>query len=318
VWEFTRKITTRATETLSSALLGGSTTMSMGGGASAAIRFGRTVLQVSSRSELAFVAASIAYYAFVSLLPLLLLLLVVFSTIGGKALAEDATDLAEAYLTPQGQELIADALSGSGDEVGASVAGLVILLWSALRVFRAMDLAFARIYGTSADRSLLSGLEKSVLVLIAIGLALAVMTATGAVFTRLEVVPYIGLLSPVVVLAGLAAIFFPMYYLFPNADVTIREVLPGAVVAAIGWASLKSLFEFYVATASQYQAYGVVGGVILLVTWLYFGGFVLLFGVVINVVAAGRVELDEPESDEGESRFQEALAHSRRLWREGR
>ena len=120
------------------------------------------------------------------------------------------------------------------------------------------------------------------------------------------------------VLAGLAAIFFPMYYLFPNADVTIREVLPGAVVAAISWASPKSLFEFYVATASQYQAYGVVDGVILLVTWLYFGGFVLLFGVVINVVAAGRVELDEPESDEGESRFQEALAHSRRLWREGR
>jgi membrane protein len=315
---FTRKITTRATETLSSAPLGGSTTMSMGGGASAAVRFGRTVLQVSSRSELAFMAASIAYYAFVSLLPLLLLLLVVFSTIGGEALAEDAAGLAGAYLTPQGQELITDALSGSAGEVGASVAGLAILLWSALRVFRAMDIAFARIYGTSADRSLLGGLEKGVLVLIAIGLALAVMTATGAVFARLEAVPYIGLLSPLALLAGLTAIFFPMYYLFPNADVTVREVLPGAVLAAIGWASLEALFGFYVATASQYQAYGVIGGVILLVTWLYFGGIVLLFGVVINVVVAGRAELDEPRSDEGESRFQEVLTHSQRLWREGR
>lgn len=292
--------------------------MSVGGRVRAAVRFGRTVLQVSSRSELAFMAASIAYYAFVSLLPLLLLLLVVFSTIGGEALAGDAADLAESYLTPQGQELIANALSNSAGEVGASVLGLVILLWSALRVFRAMNIAFARIYGTSADRSLLDDLQNGVLVLVAIGLALAVMTATGAAVALLDELPYVEVVSPVVLLAGLTAIFFPMYYLFPDADVTVREVLPGAVVAAIGWASLEALFGLYVATASQYQAYGVVGGVILLVTWLYFGGIVLLFGVVINVVAAGRVELDEPESDEGESRLRGALAHSRRLWRESR
>ncbi|PSP73676.1 YihY/virulence factor BrkB family protein [Halobacteriales archaeon QS_3_64_16] len=292
--------------------------MTMGGGARAPVRFGRTVLQVSTHSELAFMAASIAYYAFVSLLPLLLLLLVVFSTIGGEALAENAADIAEAYLTPQGQELIAGALSGGAGEVGASVVGLAILLWSALRGSRAMNIAFARIYGTSAERSLLDDLQKGTLVLVAIGLALAVVTATGVLFALLDGVPYIGLLSPLALLAGLTAIFFPMYYLFPNVDVTVREVLPGAVVAAIGWASLEALFGLYVATASQYQAYGVIGGVILLVTWLYFGGIVLLFGVVVNVVAAGRVELDEPDSEEADSRLQEALAHSRRLWRESR
>ena len=282
----------------------------------AAARFARAVIREVRRTDLPFMAASLAYYAFVSLLPLLLLLLVVFSTIGGDVLAASVTDLAKAYLTPQGRRLVTDAIANSTGETGASVLGVVVLVWSALRVFRATNIAFARIYGTNASQSLLDQLRNGFVVLVAIGCALAVMTTTGAAFAVFRDVPYVGVLSPVVLIAGLTVVFLPMYYLFPNADVSVREVVPGALVAAVGLASLEALFGLYVSAASQYAAYGVIGAVILLVTWLYFGGFVLLFGVVVNVVAAGRAP--EPERTEEPSRWRAAVTRSRRLWRSER
>lgn len=290
--------------------------MTVGGKIKAVGRFCGGVVREVRRAELPFMAASMAYYAFVSVLPLLLLLLVVFSTIGGDVLAADVADLAEAYLTSEGQRLIGDALANNAGEAGASVLGIVVLVWSALRVFRATNIAFARIYGTNASQSLLDQLRNGVVVLVAIGCALAIMTTTGAAFAVFRDVPYVRTLSPLVLVVGLTVILLPMYYLFPNADVTVREVIPGAVVAAIGWAGLEALFGLYVATASQYQAYGVIGAVILFVTWLYFGGFVLLFGVVVNVVAAGRVETSN--RDEDDSRLQTAFARSRRLLRSER
>lgn len=285
--------------------------MTVGGRSKAAARFASAIIREVRRTDLAFMAASLAYYAFVSLLPLLLLLFVVFSTVGGDVLAASVADLAKAYLTPQGQRLVTDAVANSAGEAGASVLGVVVLLWGALRVFRATNIAFARIYGTNASQSLLDQLRNGVVVLVAIGCALAVMTTTGAAFAIFRDVPYVEVLSPVVLVVGLTVVFLPMYYLFPNADVSVREVVPGAAVAAIGLAGLEALFGLYVSAASQYAAYGVIGAVILLVTWLYFGGFVLLFGVVVNVVAAGRAAEPDREDDVEPSRWRSVVARSR-------
>jgi hypothetical protein len=60
-----------------------------------------------------------------------------------------------------------------------------------------------------------------------------------------------------------------------------------AVFAAVGWTALRTGFRIYAAFAGSYEAYGVVVGVLLLVTFLYFGGLVLLVGAVLNAVLAG-------------------------------
>jgi membrane protein len=79
-----------------------------------------------------------------------------------------------------------------------------------------------------------------------------------------------------------------MYYVFPDVDVTFREVLPGAALAAVGWALLQSAFQVYVSLSSASQVYGVIGGVLLFLAWLYFGAVVILLGGATNVVLAGR------------------------------
>jgi membrane protein len=79
-----------------------------------------------------------------------------------------------------------------------------------------------------------------------------------------------------------------MYYVFPDVDLRVVEVLPGTVLAAVGLTALESLFRVYVALSSTGETYGVIGSVVVLVTWLYFNGLVLLLGVVVNAVLTNR------------------------------
>jgi len=62
----------------------------------------KAVVDTAQEQQITFLAASVAYYAFVSLLPALLLLLVLASTIGGEAFAEQIVGATQEFLTPAG------------------------------------------------------------------------------------------------------------------------------------------------------------------------------------------------------------------------
>ncbi|MFQ3293598.1 MAG: membrane protein [Halobacteriales archaeon] len=72
-------------------------------------------------------------------------------------------------------------------------------------------------------------------------------------------------------------------------DLWAREALPGTVTVAIGWTLLGGAFSWYATTAGNFALYGVLGGVLLLLTWLYFGAMLVILGAVLNAVIAGRV-----------------------------
>lgn len=88
-------------------------------------------------------------------------------------------------------------------------------------------------------------------------------------------------------------VFLPLYYVMPPVDVSAREALPGTAVAAVGWLVLQFGFQIYVANAGNYQAYGLLGAVLLFQTWLYFASILVLMGAVVNVVLAGRDPIPE-------------------------
>jgi len=74
----------------------------------------RGIAQESKEKNVPFMAGSIAYSAFVSLLPLVLLLTIAASVLGGGALADRVRGLTESYLTPSGQTLLIDSISQAG------------------------------------------------------------------------------------------------------------------------------------------------------------------------------------------------------------
>lgn len=244
-----------------------------------------------------FMAGSVAYHAFVSLLPFLLLTLFLLTRLGGEELATTVVEALARNLTPASDasggpadslaSLLVEAARNATRSAGLSVVSLVALVWGVLRVFRGLDQAFSDIYESESRNTFLDQIVDGVVVFGAIGLALFAVTLADAFF----VVPSVGaadvLVGPLLSVVAIAVALLPMYYVFPDEAVTLREIVPGAVVAAVGWTLLSYTFRLY-ATTSSSSEYGIVGVVILLVTWLYFGGLTLLVGAAVNAVLAGR------------------------------
>lgn len=80
-------------------------------------------------------------------------------------------------------------------------------------------------------------------------------------------------------------VFLFIYKIIPNRKLTIREVFPGAVFATLGWILTSALFAFYVNNFGNYsQVYGSIGGIIVLLLWLFISSLIILLGGEINAV----------------------------------
>lgn len=260
-----------------------------------AVDIGRDVVEEVQENEATFLAASIAYYAFVSLIPLLLFSFVVASTVGGQELANQILNRTSDFLAPAGQEAIEDAITDETGRGGATLAGSAVLLWSALKLFRGLDTAFSMVYDSGLDKSVVAQIANALIVFVSILLAVLGMLVLGTVVALLPDFPF-GLLTPFLTLIALSVVFLPMYYFMPDVDrLTVRDAVPGAVLAGAGWAVLQSVFGLYASNAGQYEAYGVIGGVLLLLTWLYIGGVIIILGAVLNSVLMNR----DNDADDG-------------------
>jgi membrane protein len=250
----------------------------------------KSVLSRARDEQVSLLAASIAYYAFFSIIPLLLLILAIGSFFGGQAFADRLVGLVGAQLSSQGQTVVEQALTSSTGRAGASVVGIGGLLWGGLKVFRAVDVAFDQVYEVGEESSLLRQVVDGIAVLALVGLAVVIMTGLGAVIRQAELLgfPGIDLLSWIGLLVGLFAVFLPLFYVMPPVAVSLREVAPGTLFTAVGWVILQAGFQLYAANAAEYQAYGLLGAVLLFLTWLYFAGVLVLLGATINAVLAGR------------------------------
>ena len=88
------------------------------------------------------------------------------------------------------------------------------------------------------------------------------------------------LMLPVAILLGL---FLLLYTIIPNRKLRIKEVLPGAAFTSVVWVVSSILFSTYVNNFANFaRLYGSLGGVIVLMLWLYLSSMVMLIGSEIN------------------------------------
>jgi len=206
-------------------------------------RFGKRVFSEFSEKNVTFMAAGLAYNAFISLAPMLVLLFLVLSVIGGGLEARIVT-AAGNWLPGPIADVVQQLLGGESSVGGASFIGLVVLLWGTLKIFRGLDTAFSEIYETTRHNSFTDKMRDGVVVLLSLVVAVVVTVGASGVFAVFsDTVPYLGLLTPLVLVAGLVVAFFPIFYVFPDADVGWRDVLPGVLFAAVGWAAFQALFQ---------------------------------------------------------------------------
>ncbi|WP_323191503.1 YihY/virulence factor BrkB family protein [Halostella sp. PRR32] len=248
----------------------------------------RSVIGLASDRNLTFLAAGIAYYAFVSLIPLMLLAIAVASFVGGQALADRVVNMLSQQLSSAGQDIITNTLTNTTGRGAAGIVGFIALTWSALKLFRGLDQAFDELYEDDMEASLPEQVRDALVVVVGIALAVGLVIGVGVAFSLLNLqIPFINVVGTLVLILVLVVAFLPIYYVLPPVDVSLREVLPGTVVAAVGWVLLQVGFRIYAANAGRYQAYGVIGAVLLFVTWLYFAAIVVLIGAAVNAVRRG-------------------------------
>ena len=263
----------------------------------------KAVVSIAQHKQITFLAAGVAYYAFVSLIPALLLGIVAATMVGGAVLADRLIALTGDFLTPAGQDVITGAVAETPGAGGATVVGGVFLIWGALKVFRALNTAFLIVYDQTETADLLGELTDAALVSLGVGGGFLVMIGVGTLLAALPLGPLTWFVGVFGLPVMLTVCFLPMYHRFPNPPVPLTRALPGAAVAAGGWTVLQAGFQLYAACAGQYQAYGIIGGVLLFVTWLYIAAIIVIAGAVINVVLAGRVDIDDAEIDGGPPDF---------------
>ena len=245
----------------------------------------RSVVRLARDRNLTFLAAGIAYYAFVSIIPLLLLTVAVATFVGGEAFAERVAELLRQQLSASGQDTVIDTLTDTAGRGVASVVGFIALAWSGLKFFRGLDQAFDEVYRDEVETTMLEQIRNGLVVALGVLLAIVLVVAVGVVLSVLQVqIPFANLLGMLALLVVLTLAFLPIYYVLPPTDVSLAEVLPGAVLAAVGWVVLQFAFRIYATNAGTYGAYGIIGAILLFVTWLYFASIVVLLGAAVNAV----------------------------------
>ncbi len=237
-------------------------------------------------------AAAIAYYGFFSLFPLLLVL----ASLGGFALRDHpdlqkgVLDSALAQFPVVGPEIRGNVRSIQGSGV-AVVVGLLLATWAGLGAIRATQVAMDTVWDVPRTRR--RGTPAS------IGLALVMLAVLGVfVLAAAAIVGIAAAAGPAGTAIGLVAslvlnvvVFLLAYRVLTGADVTWRTVVPGAVLAGIGWTVLLGVGSRIVSNriASSESMYGTFAVVIGLLGWIYLGAQLALLGAVLNPVLSNHL-----------------------------
>jgi membrane protein len=252
----------------------------------------KTAVAVGRKQQITVTAAGLGYYAFNSLVPLLLLVTIAVSIAYDPettaAALESVSGLDAAEIEPVIEEVTAD---GGRTRAGLIAAG--IFGYSTATMFQAVNMAFSEVYGTRKRRSAFRKAVDTLLIFAIVTVAIALIGVVGVALALVVDSVAVSVLSVPLLLGAFILAFLPMYHRFPGEQVTVREALPGAAFSAVVWTLSALFFRAYAATSDSVELYGIAGAVLLILTWLYLGGLTLLFGAVLNAVLAGRADADE-------------------------
>jgi membrane protein len=259
-------------------------------------RFPWAVVQTFSKAEGALLSGSMAYYTFLSLLPLLMVAAFVIATFASPG--------------PDARATVAEALNqvfpGIGTEVFEEVIDQVVVNRAALGVFGLLSVAYAgsgfvgsmtaclnRMWKVPAGRNPVGQKVVNILIVMLLGSVLlgsALLTiwvsATAQETLNLgPTSPVISMIEEVAAPASMLIVLLLMYRLLPARPHSWLSQIPGAIFGGVGFYLLKRGFDLW---ASHSAGIGALPrslvSVTLLLVWLGFFGQLILYGAALNVV----------------------------------
>jgi len=246
-------------------------------------------------------ASGVAFWAILSIFPAVIAVITVYGLVASPATVRDQIANLSGSLSPSTKTVLEDWLTGivSGNSSGLSLGLLLSLLglvWAissgTQNLIKAVTVAFeqeetrgpVRLRALAVTMSL-GALVVAVLVLGGITAGSAFLSdavPSGALRILLTVVQW--LVLALVLLVAIASLY---RYAPAHTPANWRWASTGAVVATVALIAASLAFSFYVRAFSNYnKTYGALGGVVILMLWLYYAVTVVLLGALLNAEAA--------------------------------
>jgi YihY family inner membrane protein len=233
-------------------------------------------------------ASQIAFWAFFSIFPLFLVLVTLLGFFLPSGTKKDVLGNISQMLP-----LIDPSSVGSlGGSWLALIVGLLTALWSGTGVVRTIQTAFNSVWEVPMKErpKLVEQVGRSVAVLVTLGLGLVVSTLVSGLITGTANGLHLGIVAQligyVITIALDVGLFIAAYRILTDRDVSVRDVLPGAVLAGVVFWVLQQLSSFIISSRLQSagSTYGTFATVIVILWWFYIQGIVSMLGAQLNVV----------------------------------
>lgn len=239
-------------------------------------------------------AAQTAYYFFFSLFPLFLFAAPLLSLVVDKNTMMQFIMARVATAVPAEAsgaiELVLKNIVFSKNAPGLISIGLLFAAWSGSNIFGALMEALNKAYDVEEDRPWVKRqlLRLGMLVVGGAVMMLATVIMLGGEDVARAVGSVVHLGDAAITLwnvvqfplafAFLVALAFLTYWLLPNVKQTKAHLLVASTVTAVLWVLATLLFRLYVQRFPPNPTYGIVGGIMILLTWMYYTMFVVLAG----------------------------------------
>ena len=257
----------------------------------------RRTLHAFSTDECPDVAASLTFYAVLALIPSVMVAFSVVSLLGrGDETAQVLSDVFQA-VAPGAS---AAALQGVIAQIAEArqtglvlVAGLALTLWAVARYVAAFGRGMNRIYGVAEGRPVwllkFSQLLVALVVIVCVAVVAMLLAVTGGVAEAVGHALGLGETALIVwkivrwpILAAVVIFVLAfLYYFSPNVrPARFRWMSLGAAVALAVLLVASLAFGIWVSSFADYgRLYGVFGGVIIFILWLWIANMAILIGV---------------------------------------
>jgi YihY family inner membrane protein len=231
----------------------------------------------------------IAYRAFFSLFPLLLLMTTILGYVlaGNEELHKEVVNSTLSQFPIIGNQLKGGSLQGSGVALAVGIIGSVL---AGLGVVLETEQTFNRCWGVPkhAERGFLGSRLRGIGLLVVLGgLAVVSTVVSGLAAGGADFLGAGGKVAGLVIATLLNLVVFgAVFRLLTTDTVETRSLVPGVIVATIGWEVLQVIGGWYISheVKNASAVYGTFALVIGLLAWIHLGCMFVVFGAETNVV----------------------------------
>ncbi len=245
------------------------------------------------KQDISAYAASIAFFFFLSLVPMLILIctIIPYTPLTEENLVTAVTDITPDRVDPLAESLIADVYDKSAGIL--SIAAFATI-WSAAKGVMALMQGLNAINGVEEERNyfvvrIIASFYTLIMLLIVLLSLFLMVFGNQLVNLALHRIPQLERIVSfamnfrfILVWLILTLLFTVIYTYVPDVKLSFREQIPGALFASVVWSVFSWGFSMYVNFGNAYGIYGSLAIIIIVLLWMYFCMYIIVLGAYLN------------------------------------